>query len=126
MNKIGNERIPNVDYNFFQNEPFIQLKTGSHLHFLTRNFLSANGYSNPVVFETENISTAYRLVEQNVGITFVPEGVLKTITRSRDVAFFITGTPTLSWELGVTYPVYAKPGRAAELFISHLRSVLIR
>ncbi|MEN4892345.1 LysR family transcriptional regulator [Erwinia billingiae] len=123
-NLVSRERVTLTDFSFFQNEPLIQLKPGSHLNLLTRNFITANGYSNPVILETENIATAYRLVEKNVGITFVPEGLLKTIRRSKDVAFFTTGRPILAWELGITYPVQAKPGRAAELFITHLRNVL--
>lgn len=123
-NLLSRERVSLIDFSFFQNEPIIELKPGSHLHLLTRNFIRANGYSNPVSFETENIATAYRLVEKNMGITFVPEGLLKTIRRSKEVAFFTTGKPVLAWELGITYPVQANPGRAAELFITHLRNAV--
>lgn len=118
-------KITHIDYSAFQNEPLIQLKSGQHLHFLLRNFISANGYANNVIFETENISTAYRLVEKNLGITFVPEGLLKTIHRSKEVTFFSLGSPVLSWELGITYPLMPPLSHSAEIFINHLKGLIL-
>ncbi|HBW7974291.1 TPA: LysR family transcriptional regulator [Klebsiella pneumoniae] len=114
-------KLMHVDFSLLQDEPVIQLKPGQNLQLLSKNFLSANGYRNKIIFETKNIGTAYRLVEEGMGITFIPEGFLHEERSLRKAYFFTTGNPVLSWNLGVTYKIRMKLSDNTRLMINHMK-----
>lgn len=120
----GKIRIPHIDFTALQDEPLIQLKPGQNLYRLTSNFIAANGYRNKVIFETTNIGSAYRLTEEGMGITFIPEGFLHEERILKKAFFFTTGSPILAWQLGVTYKIRMTLSDNARLFISYLKNVL--
>ena len=66
-------RYPFIDLQRFKNEPFILQKEDQTTGQMARQILAAENIHPPIVLETRSIIGSIRLVEQNIGSSFVVE-----------------------------------------------------
>lgn len=62
-----------LDLELFRHMPFIMLKPGNRTRTLADEYMTQKGFVPNVIFETENIETAYELSRQGMGLTVYPE-----------------------------------------------------
>ena len=62
-----------LDLALFSHMPFILLKRGNRTRTITDAYMAQSGLEPNIIFETENIETAFELSRQGLGITVYPE-----------------------------------------------------
>jgi LysR family transcriptional regulator, transcription activator of glutamate synthase operon len=113
------------DFLYFGQEQFILLLKGQNIRELTQNYLNKLHINPMIALETSNIVTAMNLVASGVGVTFVPESVLKVGHQYNDLVFFSIDDPLLQWELGIAYKTKSSLSKQSELFIDYIKKMYI-
>jgi DNA-binding transcriptional LysR family regulator len=111
------------DFLKFKGEPFLMLKEGQLLRKVSQNFLNKLGINILPALETSNIMTAVNLVSAGMGVTFVPETILKIDENIKNLVFFKIDTPPLQWEIAIAYKTDALLSKPALLFIESIKKI---
>lgn len=111
------------DFLQFKDEPFFMLKEGQLLREVSQNFLNKLGINIIPTIETSNIMTAVNLVSADMGVTFVPESILKIEENVKNLMFFKIDTPPLQWEITIAYKTGTILSKPALLFIKSIKKV---
>ena len=84
-------------------EKFILLKPELGLRRLTDEIFKRYSIQPNIVIETQNIESAFRLATSGVGLTIIPEGVVKKDTIQTDSNYYTIGNPTYKNKVVVSY-----------------------
>jgi DNA-binding transcriptional LysR family regulator len=113
------------EFLLFKREPFVLMKEENQLRQLTQNLLNKYEIISSPVLETSNVVTALNLVSSGLGVTFVPEAILKYKERPGSLVFFKVDNPPLAWELGIAHKTRSIMSRQAQLMVEEIRSVYL-
>ena len=122
FNKEFNKKsIHHIDIMDIKNENFILPKQSQELYSVIQDMLKKHKIDISG-FETGNVATALNLVNQNYGLTFVPESRINHSKSLRDIAFFTIGSPTLYWYLTIIYKKDSYLSKISQLLIDELKT----
>lgn len=122
-NEVQVHTLNQNEFLLFIKEPFVLMKEENQLRQLTQNFLNKYEIASSPVLETSNVVTAINLVSSGLGVTFVPEAILKHKERSNTLIFFKVDNPPLSWELGIAHKTRSILSKQAQLIIEAIKTV---
>ncbi|MBP1920880.1 LysR family transcriptional regulator [Youngiibacter multivorans] len=128
INHDLDDEVPTLtqeEFLLFKKEPFVLMKEENQLRQLTQNLLNKYEIVSSPVLETSNVVTALNLVSSGVGVTFVPEAILKYKERPGSLSFFRVDDPPLAWELGIAHKTRSIISRQAQLLAEAIRTVYI-
>ncbi|MCQ6275499.1 LysR family transcriptional regulator [Bacillus sp. V3B] len=91
-----------MDIQSLTGEKFILLKQGLGLRRLTDQFFYDYSVKPDIILETTNIENAYRLADNGVGLTIIPEVILKNNQLSKSNIYTI-GKPPIKYNVVVAY-----------------------
>ena len=80
--------LPYIDLKFFENEPFIGLKSIQKFNDMSAKLCESAGFSPHVVYETLNWDTVNLLVASGMGVGFVPDVLLNHLTGERSPQYY--------------------------------------
>lgn len=109
----------------FKRESFVMMKEENQLRQLTQNLLNKYEIVSSPVLETSNVVTAINLVASGVGVTFVPEAILKNNEWPESLAFFKVDQPPLAWELGIAHKTRSILSKQAQLMVDTIKSLYL-
>ncbi|MCQ6277444.1 LysR family transcriptional regulator [Bacillus sp. V3B] len=91
-----------MDTQSLTGEKFILLKQGLGLRRLTDQFFYDHSIKPDIILETTNIENAYRLAANGIGLTIIPEVILKNNELSKSNIYTI-GKPPIKYNVVVAY-----------------------
>lgn len=80
--------LPYIDLKFFENDPFIGLKSIQKFNDMSAQLCAKAGFSPRVVYETLNWDMVNLLVASGMGVGFVPDVLLNHLTGERSPQYF--------------------------------------
>jgi DNA-binding transcriptional LysR family regulator len=96
-------RLSRTDFMRFGDQPFIVLKSGTNNREITQNYLDKLHLTPRIVLETSNMTTALNMVKAEMGVTFVPETILRIKDQTKDLLLFQVDDPPLQRAIGIAY-----------------------
>lgn len=73
----GSASRPSLDLAALRNEPFIFLKPGQQMHQVANELCKKAGFKPKIILEMKSIEAAHALVASGLGVTFLPETLVK-------------------------------------------------
>ncbi|SFS61578.1 LysR family transcriptional regulator [Paenibacillus sp. BC26] len=107
-------------------EPFIVLKKGQGFRQNVLELCEQAGFEPRIVFESTNIETIQSLVAAGMGITFVPQMLVRDKGDERTPVYLPISAPTPIRTLVIASRKGRYLSRAAEAFIETMKSTLIK
>jgi LysR family transcriptional regulator, low CO2-responsive transcriptional regulator len=99
-NKLSSKR--DLAFHELKDEPLIITKEGYQTRVNILDAFEAEGVEPAIMFEIERFETAWKLVEENLGIAFIPENYAKDVRDSR-VVIKEVDSPNLTRTVYLTY-----------------------
>lgn len=88
--KEGNKIKNKVSLADFSNQPFIILKEGFGFRRSVFELCAQSGFSPQIAYETSSMETAQELVAHNLGVTLVPEMIIRKEHREKNMYLELT------------------------------------
>ena len=82
------DSVPCVDLRYFSQNPFILLKSGNATRKKAMELCQNYGFNPHILFETEQVLTAYTVTRSGMGISFVSDTLIHSIPTSPNVVFY--------------------------------------
>lgn len=109
------------EFKLFEEEDFILLKQGQNIREITQNFLNKLEIEPKIILETGNIVTAMNMVQNGMGVTFVPGDTRNHLEQFGNLIFFVVDNPPLHWEVGLGYKNASNISSQARLLINFIK-----
>ena len=93
-----------VPLHIFQNEPFILLNENNDIHRRSLQICQNAGFTPKVSLYLTQMMTAYYLVCEGRGITFLRSTIPEYVMPTRDVVFYQLGDPLAVRNIYLSYP----------------------
>ncbi len=126
VNVIQQDVYPLINLSEFKDKPFILLSKEQLFGKLARNLCLKNGFKPVVALECHNIETAYSMVKEKNGVTFVPEMFVKYQKPDSDVKYYKIKGFEPERQFCVIYSNERYLPEAAKDFIEILRNYLLK
>lgn len=104
-----------------KDETLIIPHSGQTLYSIVSEFLNKAGFIPKKTFDTANIATAINLVSAGLGITFIPEAVIRHQIKIDHVVYFTVDTPELAWNLTIVWKKNNFVPRITKLLIDEIK-----
>ena len=114
--------INREDFMRFRNQPFILFKHGLNMREMIQNYFNFLSIRPEIILETSNVVTALNMAMANMGITFIPDAVLRRPEQTNNIIFFHMEDPPLQWEIGISYKTGTKPNKQSQMLIDCIHS----
>lgn len=114
---------PHLDILQLKTERFFVTTPGQNLARIIHDFFSRSDFRPKKILEIQNLTTAFSLVVQGMGFSFLPESALKIMSIPDNITFFTVGTPPLSWSLAAVYKKGVRVTKSVRLIIDILKEL---
>ena len=111
---------------FLNHERFVLLKPGLGLRRLTDKILDYYGVVPEIVLETQNIENAFRLSNNGLGLTIIPECVIERDKIQTEANLFTLGNPVYKNQVVISYLKNTLLSPAATAFLRMTKEKYIR
>jgi DNA-binding transcriptional LysR family regulator len=106
----------------YKDIPFIALSPQQRMHKLLIKICNDNGFQPKIIFETKSVETAFSMVLNGVGVTILPDTLLRFGNFARHPEFFRIDHRLATRQIGVIYKKRRYLSQAAGLFIELLEN----
>ena len=79
---------PAIPLNFFRSSPFVLLKRGNDTRLRADRICEESGIEPRIVLSLDQLSTAYQVSCNGMGITFVSDALIKSVITDHEIAYF--------------------------------------
>ena len=95
--------VPVLKLSDYSNHPFVMLSDGQMLRNVCLSLCSQEGFAPQTAVECRSLQTAYSMAEAGIGVTIVPELVVRHTLSSHKLHFGVIGEIPLIRKIAVTY-----------------------
>lgn len=117
---------PKLNLATLRDEPFIMLKHGQRMNQIALDLCKRAGFKPKIILETKSIEAAHALVAAGMGITFIPDTLVKFGNQPKCPMYFSIEDPTPTRTIVVAYKKGKYLSKAAQEFISITKDMFIQ
>ena len=124
LDNVKLHRTPAVDLSRFQSEKFIMPQQGQKLNPITMDICHAYGFDPNVILYSERLETAYSWALAGIGITFLPDFLIRFGNYGKHPVYYKLSHPKASRHLCIAYRRNRYLSRVSIEYISVLKQLI--